>query len=179
MNGASWREREHTLELINAEFNQRLTLHAAVASGIDTKATFVLGFAAIGLQLLLGTSRADPWDAFAFGFFGLSIVAGIACIAIREYKVVPEPAEMNLLYQRYLADGSPNLRELVLGQLVGTKEVAITKNKRRDKGKVRLWWVTVIAFGIAVAFALASVTEAPDAHAGSGTHRHSTSRAGR
>jgi hypothetical protein len=167
-------ERERTLELLNAELSQRLAMHSSVSGGIDTKATFFIGFAALGLQLLLSQNRAPPWDDFAFAFFIFAIAAGVFCVSLREYKVVPEPMEMETFYNSHItgAGATPNLREQVLAKLTAIKRVAIEDNKKRDKSKVRWWWALVVAFGLAVTFSLISLTEAPDGHG----QRHTGSR---
>jgi hypothetical protein len=147
-----------------------------MAAGIDAKATFLLGFSAIGVQILLSQDRAAPWSTIAFVLFAIAIVAGGGSIMLREYKIVPNPREINEYYasQVALTTSAPNLRENVLAKLVGTKQVAIVANRDRDKSKVRFWWATVVAFVLAIAMSVIAVTEAPDetrpGHGGAHTH---------
>jgi hypothetical protein len=95
----------------------------------------------------------------AFVFFFAAIAAGIACVAIRKYKVVPEAEPIESYYNAYLASSDPasNLRENVLARLVGTKREAIVENNKRDRRKVWSWWTMVVAFGLAVLFSLISI----------------------
>ena len=164
MAGPSVAERERSLELINDEFDKRINQQAAAGAAIDSKATLVVGFTVVAIQISLGLDRAEPWSALAFAAFAIAFVFGLAAIALRKYRTVPRPAAVVAYYQTSAGvNGPENLREHLLSKLVGTKVDAIRWNGERDRWKVKAWWVAVVAFGLAVVLSAVSVLEAPNA----------------
>lgn len=165
-----WAERERALETMNADFDRRILEQATSANGIDTKATFLLGATAIAVQVFLGLDRQDDLAVLAFSGFVATFACGLTSIWPRSYQVIPFPDAVNADYEQWKDSGLANVRELILGKLVGGKAQVITAARNRYRKKVRWWRNALIAFAVALILSGLSVLEAGDGAKPGGRH---------
>src|SRR5439155_16872092 len=135
-------ERERTLELLNAELSQRLSLQVSSSERVDVKAVVLLGFIVTATQLLLTRSDNWFWNYVALVPYAAAFVAGLAALRLRTFKTVPEPARVVEVYRAGVASSTPNLYEHMLAVLVGTRNDAFRDNWKVDRDKVRAWRVS-------------------------------------
>jgi len=157
MAGPSQDERERTLELINEEFDKRLEQQARAGLAIDTKATVIVGFVVVAVQIFVGLKHTQPWATLAFLFLLVSFVSGVGTIALRKYTAFPRPQPVLDFYNEHSVAGTVNLRERVLGKLVGTKAEAVRLIGSQDETKYKTWVVMMTSFGVAIVMVVVSV----------------------
>ena len=69
---------------------------------------------------------------------------------------------------------TPGLHELMLAKLLGTKMFSLKAGKKKHRTKVCAWWVSVVAFFLALVFSGMGVLEASNGK--HGTHREHSAR---
>lgn len=143
-------EREHALELLNDEFTRRIEQQLASGNAVDTKATFLMGAAALGAQLLLTTDHSDLLAGVALAFFAIAFGAGVWCIRLRVWNTPPDPRTAADYYGENAFAETAFLRERILGNLVVVKKNAIIKNQAFDKEKSRAWNALLVALALGV-----------------------------
>ncbi|MET7636782.1 hypothetical protein ACWCW2_41540 [Streptomyces sp. NPDC001773] len=124
-------EQEPTLELLNNEVASRLTRQSDSLAKIDTKAVFLIGFAATAAQFLATHKHHDFLAYCAFGTYAVSLIMGALSIRVAEYKDL-EPREMIEAHV-----GLPKSQVLIA--LAASRTSIFEANKRRHEGKARFW----------------------------------------
>lgn len=124
-----------TLELLNNEVASRLTRQSESLAKIDTKAVFLIGFAATAVQFLATHRHHDILACCAFAAYAISLLAGVQTFRVSEYKDL-EPRHLVVSYAR-LPKG------LALIRLASSRASLFEENQRRHQKKARCWLVSL------------------------------------
>lgn len=135
MTPAELEAQKDTLELLNNEVASRLTRQSESLAKIDTKAVFLIGFAATAAQFLATHKHHDVLAYCAFAAYAVTLLAGVQTIRVAEHKDL-EPRPM-------LADHVRSPKSQVLTALAATRASIYEKNKRRHELKARYWAVSL------------------------------------
>ncbi|MBT2511586.1 hypothetical protein J7I98_38570 [Streptomyces sp. ISL-98] len=142
MTPAELEAQKSTLELLNSEASSRLARQSDSLAKIDTKAVFLIGFAATAAQFL---ATHKHHDVLAFAAYAVTLLTGVQTIRVAEHKDL-ELSPMLVAYVR-----SPKSR--VLAELAASRALVFEKNKRRHELKARYWvvslWSLVVGLGLA------------------------------
>ncbi|MGW4137689.1 hypothetical protein ACWELV_12935 [Streptomyces mirabilis] len=122
---------ESTLELLNNEAAARLTRQADSLAKIDTKAVFLIGFAATAAQFLATHKHHAVLAYFAFAAYAVSLLAGMLTFRVAQHKDL-EPRPMIVAHVR-----SPKSRALI--ELAASRAAMFEENKKRHDWKVGYW----------------------------------------
>lgn len=122
---------EATLALANDLIRERLEAQRTAIERIETKATLLLGFAAVGVQLLVTTDARGAWVVVALLAFSGVFVAGIAAIALYEHRFPPDPGRLVASYLHLP-------RAHVLDVVVRTRAEAFYRNTAHLRSKRRV-----------------------------------------
>ncbi|WP_233436171.1 hypothetical protein [Streptomyces anulatus] len=128
-----------TLELLNNEVTSRLARQSESLAKIDTKAVFLIGFAATAAQFLATHQRHEVLAYCAFAAYAIALVTGVLTFRVAEHKDL-EPRPMLAAHV-----GSPKGR--VMAELAASRAVIFEKNKERHEEKVRYWAVSLWSLG--------------------------------
>ncbi|MBT2511336.1 hypothetical protein J7I98_37085 [Streptomyces sp. ISL-98] len=135
MTPAELEAQEPTLELLNNEAASRLTRQSDSLAKIDTKAVFLIGFAATAAQFLATHKHHDVLAYCAFAAYAVSLLAGVQAFRVAEYKDL-EPRPLVVNYVR-LPKG------LALIRLAASRASLFEENQRRQQKKARYWLVSL------------------------------------
>lgn len=135
MTPAELETQKDTLELLNNEVASRLTRQSESLAKIDTKAVFLIGFAATAAQFLATHKHHDVLAYCAFAAYAITLLTGVQAIRVAEHKDL-EPRPMLVAHVR-----SP--KSQVLAELAATRASIFEKNKRRHELKARYWAVSL------------------------------------
>ncbi|TWD13154.1 hypothetical protein FB570_11981 [Streptomyces sp. T12] len=130
-------DQEQTLELINSELAARLARQAESGTKVDTKAIFLVGFAATAAQFLASRNFELFTGAAAFTAYAVAIGFGISVFNLAAYEDL-KPRETLDTYARATKGAT-------LGELAGTRVGFFEKNARLHQRKTKRWTVTLIA----------------------------------
>ncbi|WP_246144437.1 hypothetical protein [Actinacidiphila oryziradicis] len=106
-------DQEQTLELINSELAARLARQSESGAKVDTKAFFLVGFAATAAQFLASRNFESFTGAAAFAAYAVAIGFGILVFNLAEYEDI-KPRETLDTYAR-------STKGATLGALAGTR----------------------------------------------------------
>lgn len=144
MTPAELEAQKDTLELLNNEAASRLTRQSESLAKIDTKAVFLIGFAATAAQFLATHKHHDVLAYCAFAAYAITLLTGVQTIRVAEHKDL-EPRPM-------LVDHVRSPKSQVLAALAATRAAIYEKNKRRHELKARYWavslWFLVTGLGL-------------------------------
>ncbi|MGW7109304.1 hypothetical protein ACWGHU_24415 [Streptomyces xanthophaeus] len=133
-----------TLELLNNEAAARLTRQSDSLAKIDTKAVFLIGFAATAAQFLATHKHHDILAYCAFAAYAVTLLTGVETIRVAEHKDL-EPRPMLAAHVR-----SP--KGQALAALAASRASIFEENKRRHEQKARYWvvslWSLVLGLGL-------------------------------
>lgn len=135
MTPAELEAQKETLELLNTEAASRLTRQSESLSKIDTKAVFLIGFAATAAQFLATHKHHDVLAYCAFAAYAISLLAGVQTFRVAEYKDL-EPRHLVVSYARLS-------KELALIRLASSRASLFEENQRRHQKKAGYWLVSL------------------------------------
>lgn len=135
MTPAELEAQKETLELLNTEAASRLTRQSESLAKIDTKAVFLVGFAATAAQFLATHKHHDVLAYCAFAAYAISLLAGVQTFRVAEYKDL-EPRHLVVSYARLS-------KELALIRLASSRASLFEENQRRHQKKARYWSVSL------------------------------------
>ncbi|WP_217554048.1 hypothetical protein [Streptomyces sp. GbtcB6] len=124
---------EAALELLNSELASRLTRQSDSLAKIDTKAVFLIGFAATAAQFLATHKHQPVLTYLAFAAYALALAAGMQTIRVADHRDL-EPRPMLDAYA-----ASP--KNQVLAALTAARVVIFERNQERERQKAK-WWTT-------------------------------------
>ncbi|MFE7713149.1 hypothetical protein ACFU6I_47235 [Streptomyces sp. NPDC057486] len=135
MTPAELQAQESTLELLNNEAASRLTRQSDSLAKIDTKAVFLIGFAATAAQFLATHKHHDVLAYIAFAAYAVTLLTGVQTIRVAEHKDL-EPRPMIVAHVR-----SPKSQVMI--ELAASRASIFEMNKRRHELKARYWAVSL------------------------------------
>jgi hypothetical protein len=143
-----------TLELINNEVTARLAAQVDSATGIDTKAGVLVGYAGAAASFL-ATRHAQPvLAALAYVAFGAAVGFGVWAYAIRKvYGAVPKPRKLFTQYRE-------RPKAEVLAALAATRVLAIERNGTELDLKVKRWWISLGALAAGMVLMISAIVGA-------------------
>ena len=144
-------EQVASLELINAELDNRRSVQRDADSRVDTKATLFAGFAVTAAQVLATQHRTGAWLTFAYVSFGVAFALAIVTLFPRKQWEVPSP--MSLASK----ETANQHKGLILAELVGTKAEAIRRNSRRHRLKTYAFRAAAGTLAIALAASMVAI----------------------
>ncbi|WP_262062925.1 hypothetical protein [Streptomyces sp. STR69] len=178
------RDQEPTLELINSELASRLARQTESGAKVETKAVFLVGFAATAAQFLASRGFEPFTGAAAFGAYACAVVFGVSIFNLAEYEDI-KPREV-------LENHGRSSKGAALVALAATRVGMFEKNALVHTRKTKRWTVSLTALAVGVCLSTVSIllqtgdydghtepggaaTSAP-ASAASSTHPSSTGR---
>ncbi|MFI2215109.1 hypothetical protein [Streptomyces sp. NPDC020141] len=149
-------ERELNLELINNEIASRMTRQTEAGAKVDTKAIFVVGFAATAAQFL----AARPFEPYtgiaAFVAYAVAIGVGISIFSLANYEDI-EPRAL-------LEDHGRSEKPATLIALAATRVTMFEKNKAVHRRKTNRWTVSLTAIAVGICLSTVSIVLHTGAH---------------
>ncbi|MER5524847.1 hypothetical protein ABT075_09585 [Streptomyces sp. NPDC002677] len=144
MTPAELTAQEPTLELLNNEAAARLTRQSDSLAKIDTKAVFLIGFAATAAQFLATHKHHDVLAYCAFAAYAVSLLTGVQTFRVAEYKdLEPRPLVVNYVHLT---------KALALIRLASSRASLFEENQRRHQKKARYWtlslWSLIVGLGL-------------------------------
>jgi hypothetical protein len=136
-----------TSRFLNEEVTEQQRLLLASSQALDTRATFLAGFAAAVILFLLQNRRGPLWIAALIAYF-IGLGLAVATLWPREGKGLSPEALVDELAELELA--------AAIGQVVGTKRDIFTQNQLKEADRTRLWKGSVLALIIGTAFLVPS-----------------------
>ena len=149
-------DQEETLELINSELAARLARQWQSGAKVDTKAIFLVGFAATAAQFLASRNFEPFTGAAAFLAYGAAIGFGIAIFNLAEYEDL-KPRETLDTYAR-------STKGATLGALAGTRVGFFEKNAAVHQRKTKRWTVALAAVAAGIFLSTVSLVLHTDGH---------------
>ncbi|MFE5143941.1 hypothetical protein ACFRDV_41050 [Streptomyces fagopyri] len=149
-------DQEKTLELINSELAARLARQAESGAKVDTKAVFLVGFAATGAQFLAARSFETFTGAAAFTAYAVAIGFGISVFNLAAYEDL-KPRETLDTYAR-------STKGATLGALAGTRVGFFEKNDALHRRKTKRWTVSLGAVVAGIFLSSVSLVLHTDGH---------------
>ena len=149
-------DQEQTLELINSELAARLARQSESGAKVDTKAVFLVGFAATAAQFLASRSFEPFTGAAAFTAYAAAIGFGISVFKLAEYEDI-KPRDVLDTYAR-------STKGATLGALAGTRVGMFEKNDALHQRKARRWTVTLAAVAAGICLSTVSLVLHTDGH---------------
>ncbi|MER6349760.1 hypothetical protein ACWC10_25310 [Streptomyces sp. NPDC001595] len=135
MTPAELEAQESTLELLNNETAARLARQVDSLAKIDSKAVFLIGFAATAAQFLATHKHHTALAYCAFAAYAASLLAGVQTFRVAAHKDL-EPRPMIVTHVR-----SPKSRVLI--ELAASRASIFEENKKRHDQKVRYWTISL------------------------------------
>ncbi|MFF3253936.1 hypothetical protein ACFYWP_23695 [Actinacidiphila glaucinigra] len=149
-------DQEPTLELINDEIASRLARQSESGAKVDTKAVFLVGFAATAAQFLASRSFEALTGTAAFAMYAISIGFGISIFHLADYEDI-EPRQMLDGYGR-----SP--RGTILLALAATRVRMFEKNREVHRVKARRWTASLAAVVAGICLSTIAIMLHTDGH---------------
>ncbi|MFF6999878.1 hypothetical protein ACFY93_33795 [Streptomyces sp. NPDC008313] len=149
-------DQEQTLELINSELAARLARQSESGAKVDTKAVFLVGFAATAAQFLASRNFEPFTGTAAFTAYAVAIGFGISVFNLAEYEDI-KPRDVLDTYAR-------STKGATLGALAGTRVVMFEKNDALHQRKARRWTVTLAAVAAGSFLSTVSLVLHTDGH---------------
>jgi soluble lytic murein transglycosylase-like protein len=144
MTPAELEAQEPTLELLNNEVASRLSRQSDSLAKIDTKAVFLIGFAATAAQFLATHRHHDVLAYCAFAAYAVTLLTGVRTIRVAEHKDL-EPRPM-------IAAHVALPKSHALAALTASRASIFEKNEERHEKKARYWagslWSLVLGLGL-------------------------------
>ncbi|MFD4949030.1 hypothetical protein ACFWNT_42695 [Streptomyces sp. NPDC058409] len=149
-------ERESNLELINSEIASRMARQSEAGAKVDTKAVFVVGFAATAAQFL-AARPFEPYTATAaFVAYAVAIGFGISIFSLAKY----EDIEPRALLESHGRDEKPT----TLIALAATRVTMFENNRSVHARKTRRWAVSLTAIAVGICLSTVSIVPHTGAH---------------
>ncbi|MFJ3481505.1 hypothetical protein [Streptomyces microflavus] len=149
-------EQEVTLEVINSELAARLARQAESGAKVDTKAIFLVGFAATAVQFLATRNFELFTGIAAFTAYAIAIGFGIAVFNLASYEDL-KPRETLETYARATKGAT-------LGALAGTRVGFFEKNDQLHQRKTKRWTVALTAVASGILLSTVSLVLHTDGH---------------
>ncbi|QIQ07324.1 hypothetical protein HA039_33505 [Streptomyces liangshanensis] len=149
-------EQESNLELINSEIASRMVRQSEAGAKVDTKAIFVVGFAATAAQFLAARSFEPYTGTAAFVAYALAIGVGISIFSLARYEDI-EPRAV-------LEDHGRNQKPATLIALAATRVTMFEKNKAVHTRKSNRWTVSLTAIIVGICLSTVSIVLHTGAH---------------
>ncbi|MEU0952521.1 hypothetical protein ABZ353_09200 [Streptomyces niveus] len=149
-------DQEQILELINSELTARLARQSESGAKVDTKAVFLVGFAATAAQFLASRAFEPFTGAAALAAYAVAIGVGISIFNLAEYEDI-KPREVLDTYAR-------STKGATLGALAGTRVGMFEKNDALHQRKTRRWTVTLAAVAAGISLSTVSLVLHTDGH---------------
>ncbi len=146
-------DQEQILKLINSELAARLARQAESGAKVDTKAIFLVGFAATAAQFL-ASRNFEPFTGAAA--YAVAIGFGIAVFNLAAYEDL-KPRETLGTYAR-------STKGATLGALAGTRVGFFEKNDILHRRKTKRWTVTLTAVAAGIFLSTVSLVLHTDGH---------------
>lgn len=144
MTPAELEAQQPTLELLNSETASRLARQSDSLAKIDTKAVFLIGFAATAAQFLATHKHHGVLAYFAFAAYAVTLLTGVQTIRVTEHKDLELRPMLNAHVRL------PKYQ--VLAQLAASRAAIFEENQRRHELKARYWsvslWSLVVGLGL-------------------------------
>ncbi|MGK5499930.1 hypothetical protein [Streptomyces sp. URMC 125] len=140
---------EATLELINAEIAARMVRQAESGAKVDTKAIFLVGFAATATQFLASRSFEPYTGIAAFAAYAVAVGFGISIFNLAEYEDI-EP-------RKVLDDCGRSSKGVALMALAATRVGMFEKNGKVHTRKTRRWTVSLVAVVIGICLSTVAI----------------------
>ncbi|MDT6988099.1 hypothetical protein ACFOSY_15315 [Streptomyces lusitanus] len=142
-------DQKETLELINSELAARLARQSESGAKVDTKAIFLVGFAATGAQFLASRSFELFTGTAAFAAYAVAVGFGISVFNLAEYEDI-KPRDVLDTYAR-------SEKGATLGALAGTRVGMFEKNARLHQRKTKRWTVALAAVAAGIVLSTVSL----------------------
>jgi hypothetical protein len=158
------RDQEPTLELINSELASRMVRQAESGAKVDTKAVFLVGFAATATQFLASRSFEPFTGTAAFTAYAVAISFGVSIFNLAEYEDI-KPREVLDTYGR-------SSKGAALMDLAATRVGMFEKNEKVHTRKTKRWTVSLTAIVVGICLSTVSIvlhTDDHDRHSEPGT----------
>lgn len=143
------RERESNLELINSEIASRMARQSEAGAKVDTKAVFVVGFAATAGQFLAARSFEPYTGTAAFVAYAVAIGAGISVFSLAKYEDI-DP--------RAVLDGhGRGEKSATLIVLAATRVTMFETNGEVHRRKTKRWTISLTATVVGICLSTVSI----------------------
>lgn len=149
-------QRVDTLEVINNELASRLARQSDSLAKIDTKAVFLVGFAATAAQFLAAQNPQPVFATLAFAAYAIAFVSGLMTFRVADYEDL-EPKEV-------LEHNARDPRGKVLAQLAATRVGIFERNRAKLNRKATCWAVSLCAVGVGLVLSTVSLMVHTDGH---------------
>ncbi|MCT6781462.1 hypothetical protein LXH09_33000 [Streptomyces sp. CS7] len=156
MTPQEFEDQKETLELINSELAARLARQSESGAKVDTKAIFLVGFAATAAQFLASRGFEPFTGTAAFVAYAVALGFGISVFNLAAYEDI-KPRDVLDTYGR-------SAKGAALGALAGTRAGMFEKNDALHQRKTRRWTVTVAAVAAGISLSTVSLVLHTDGH---------------
>ncbi|MER8098571.1 hypothetical protein [Streptomyces goshikiensis] len=150
------RERESNLELINSEIASRMARQSEAGAKVDTKAVFVVGFAATAAQFLAARPFEPYTGAAAFVAYAAAISAGIWIFSLAKYEDIDPRAVLD--------DHGRDEKSATLVALAATRVTMFKTNSEVHRRKTQRWNVSLAALALGICLSTVSMVLHTGAH---------------
>ncbi|APS18548.1 hypothetical protein TK78_05975 [Streptomyces sp. Tue 6075] len=150
------RERESNLELINGEIASRMARQSEAGAKVDTKAVFVVGFAATAAQFLAARSFEPYTGTAAFVAYAVAIGTGISIFNLARYEDLDPRA--------ILDDHGRDEKSATLVALASTRVTMFETNSEVHQRKTHRWTVSLVAVVVGICLSTVSIVLHTGAH---------------
>ncbi|PBC66278.1 hypothetical protein BX265_8339 [Streptomyces sp. TLI_235] len=140
---------EPTLELLNSEIASRMARQSDSGAKVDTKAVFLVGFAAAAAQFLVSRSFEPVTGIAALLAYAVAIAFGISIFHLADYEDI-EPREVLESYAR-------SSRGAALMALAATRVQMFEQNGTLHKRKAGRWAVSLAAVAAGICLSCVAV----------------------
>ncbi|WP_406452712.1 hypothetical protein OH768_11550 [Streptomyces sp. NBC_01622] len=138
-----------TLELLNSELASRLTRQSDSLAKIDTKAIFLIGFAATAAQFLATHKHQPVLTYVAFAAYALALAAGMQTFRVADHRD---------LEARPLLDAHAGLlKGQALAALAAARVVIFERNQERERQKAKLWGISLWSLVVGLVLSTAAL----------------------
>lgn len=132
-----------TYELLNDEVTARLSGLRTASERIETKATFLAGFAVTASTVLLDAGPLDWPRRVVLVLFGLAFASSVFAFAVWRWDEPPHPQRAIEMYAK-----APRIE--ALAGIVGTKAQAYADNQTRQELKANAWYAAAGLLAVAL-----------------------------
>ncbi|MFC4612550.1 hypothetical protein ACFO9E_33100 [Streptomyces maoxianensis] len=149
MTPAELEDQEPTLELLNSELASRLVRQSDSLAKIDTKAVFLIGFAATAAQFLATHEHQSVLAYLALTAYAIALAAGVETFRVADHKDL-EPRPTLDSHAR-----SPKGRVLI--ELAATRVSIFEENQQRHQRKAKCWTVSLWSLTVGLVLSTAAL----------------------